>query len=249
MTWTPIDCHAHTTWSDGDLDVGALIARVSRRGVRPSISDHVSRDVASAVKSLDQLHAYLDALPAKGVGRSAEFCWHDALWREIPAATHERFTHRIGSLHAIWLDDQTLVYAFSHRWPAGLTPSIYLDAHLDNLERAAAQMPMEILAHPTLVPLRLRALPAEELWTPAHEERLARILAATGIAFEISARYRPHERLVRTVIAHGVRLSLGSDGHHDGQVGDITFSLAMARACGVPDAELYDPTVHGKRSA
>ena len=35
--------------SDGALDVPELIARVTGRGVRPSVSDHISRDVTGAV--------------------------------------------------------------------------------------------------------------------------------------------------------------------------------------------------------
>jgi histidinol phosphatase-like PHP family hydrolase len=72
-------------------------------------------------------------------------------------------------------------------------------------------------------------------------------LAKAGIAFEVSNRYRPHERFVRRAVAEGARLSLGSDGHAPEQLGDIAFSLALTRAIGVPDESLYDPSVHGRR--
>jgi histidinol phosphatase-like PHP family hydrolase len=62
-----------------------------------------------------------------------------------------------------------------------------------------------------------------------------------GIAFEISARYKAHERLVRRAIDRGVRVSLGSDGHSADQVGDLTFPLALARHCGARDEDLFDP--------
>jgi predicted metal-dependent phosphoesterase TrpH len=39
MAWKPVDCHAHSTMSDGALDVPQLIERVTGRGVRPSVSD------------------------------------------------------------------------------------------------------------------------------------------------------------------------------------------------------------------
>jgi len=63
-SWQPRDCHAHTTWSDGDLSVEAVIAAVRARGVRPSISDHVTRDATHGLTSLDLVRAYLDALDA-----------------------------------------------------------------------------------------------------------------------------------------------------------------------------------------
>lgn len=241
MAWTPVDCHAHSTMSDGALDVPVLIERVRARGVRPSVSDHISRDVAGALKSIDDVRVYLAELERHAVARGGEFCWHDSLWRELPADLACRFTHWIGSLHAVVLANGALVHAFSRSFPAHLTPDAYMDVHLDNVERLAATMPVDIFAHPTLLPLSLRSLPPEELWTEDREERLVNALYAAGIAFEISARYRPHERLVCRAVSRGVRISLGSDGHAPDQVGDLAFPLAVARRCGVIEEELFDP--------
>jgi histidinol phosphatase-like PHP family hydrolase len=245
--WTPLDCHAHTTFSDGELSVDELIERAHGLGVRPSVSDHISSYMDSAVRSVDQVRAYLETLAERDVMRGGEFCWHDSLWREIPDELVRRFTHRLGSLHAIWLPDGTLVYAFSRRFP-NVTPDAYMDAHVENLERFTREMPVDILSHPTLLPLTLRRYPLEELWTEEREERAVRALAMAGIAFEISNRYRAHERFVRRAIEHGVRLSLGSDGHTLDQVADVAYPLALTRALGVPDTELYDPFRHGSRT-
>jgi histidinol phosphatase-like PHP family hydrolase len=248
MSWQPLDCHAHTTFSDGSLSVDELIERARRRGVRPSISDHVSRDVSRAIKDVESVRLYLDTLEQYPVYRAAEFCWHDSLWRELPPDVVRRFTHRIGSLHAIWLPDGTRVHAFSRKLPSGLTPDAYMNAHVDNLERLTREMPVDIHAHPTLVPMPFRAIPLEELWTEEREERAVTALANAGIAFEISNRYRPHERFVRRAVSAGVRISLGSDGHTRDQVADVAWPLSVARACGVPDEALYDPAVHGSRT-
>lgn len=227
--------------SDGALDVPQLIERVTGRGVRPSVSDHISRDVAGAVSSIDAIRAYLDELEQYPIARAGEFCWHDALWRELPDDLAERFTHRLGSLHAIYVSDHTLVHAFSRKFPASLSRDAYMDALVANAERLAATMPVDILAHPTLVNLTLRDVPADELWTEEREERLVNALFEAGIAFEVSARYKAHERLVRRAIDRGVRISLGSDGHSADQVGDLTFPLALARHCGARDEDLFDP--------
>jgi histidinol phosphatase-like PHP family hydrolase len=227
--------------SDGALSIPALIERVSGRGVRPSVSDHISRDVSGAIASVDAIHAYLDELERYPIGRGGEFCWHDALWRELPDHLAARFTHRLGSLHAVFVDDRTLVHAFSRKFPVSLSHDGYMDALISNAEQLAATMPVDILAHPTLVTLSLRQVPPEELWTEEREERLVNALRGAGIAFEISARYKPHERLVRRAVAGGVRIALGSDGHSADQVGDLTFPLALARHCGARDEDLFDP--------
>ena len=247
MSWQPLDCHAHTTLSDGALSPDQLIERVRARGVRPSISDHVSTEVALAVKSLDEARTYVDSIEGLDAYRGAEFCWQDSLWRELPDELTARLTHRIGSLHAIQLPGGPWLHAFAARFPEGLTVAAYMDAFIENAERLAREMPVDILAHPTLITSALRRLPADDLWTEAIEERLVNALHDAGIAFEISSRYRPHERLVRRAVDRGVRISLGSDGHREEQVGDIEFPLALARALGVPDSALYDPATHGRR--
>ncbi len=184
--------------SDGALDVAALVAAVRARGVRPSVADHISHDVKGAIASVDAVRSYLDTLDGYPVGRGGEFCWHDALWREIPPDLAARFTHHIGSLHAVYVSglDRPL-NMFSRRFPEGLEPDAYMDAHLASLEQFAREMPVDILAHPTLVPLSLRDHPIEELWTEPREERAEEALYRAGIAFEVSSRYRPPVRFVR----------------------------------------------------
>lgn len=243
-----VDCHAHTTFSDGVLSVEQLIAQVTARGVRPSVADHCSRDVRGALDSMNAIRMYLDELDRHDVLRGGEFCWHDQLWRELPDDLAARFTHRLGSLHAIFLPDGSVLHAFASPWPAGLDPQEYMDAHLDNLERFASEMPVDILAHPTLLPMALRRTPLEELWTELREQRAVAALARASIAFEISNRYRPHERFVARAVAAGVRISLGSDGHTAEQVGQISWCHELATRLGVRDADLFDPLVHGTRA-
>ena len=248
MSWRPTDCHAHSRHSDGALTVAEVVAKAQSLGVKATVSDHVSRDAPTTVDSPEAVLAYLDDLDRHDVLRGGEFCWHDALWRELPASTVKRFTHRLGSLHSIRLDDGSFFRSFNSYLPDGFTPARYMESHVSSLEALAREMPVDILSHPTLTPPPLRVIPPEELWTEALEERAVQALRDTGIAFEISNRYTPHERLVRRAVDAGVRIALGSDGHSRVQVADVAAPLAMARRLGVPDDELYDPTVHGSRT-
>lgn len=248
MTFIPTDLHAHTTMSDGALSPEELVATAAARGVHPSIADHLSRDVTSAVKTVEGIRSYLDELDRLSVLRGGEFCWHDALWRELPSALVARFTHRVGSLHAVFLPDGRRVHMFQRRFPEGLPLEDYMDVHVENLESMMREMPVDVLAHPTLLPLALRTLPLESLWTEPREARAVEALFDAGIAFEISNRYRPHERFVARAVARGVRIALGSDGHSAEQVADVAWPLALARSLGVKDEDLYDPTIHGSRT-
>lgn len=246
--WRPTDCHAHTRHSDGKLTVAELVARAEALGARPSVTDHISRDAPTTVDSPAAVVAYLDDLEHYDVLRGGEFCWHDSLWRELPPKTVRRFTHRVGSLHAIRLSDGRYVRVFSIHLPDGLTPAAYMEAHVSSLESLASEMPVDILAHPTIAPPPLREMDPESLWSEELETRAVSALHAAGMAFEISARYPPHERLVGRAAASGLRFSLGSDGHSAEQVANVSRPLAMARLVGVPDAELYDPARHGSRT-
>ena len=246
--WQPTDCHAHSRHSDGALTVAEVAARGEELGVHATVSDHVSRDAPTDVSSLAAVERYLDDLEQHPVLRGGEFCWHDGLWRELPTATVRRFTHRVGSLHSIRLSNGRWFRAFSRELPGGLSAAAYMQAHVDSLEALAEEMPVDILAHPTLVPPPLREIDPHELWSEEDEARAVRALGGAGIAFEISARYPPHERLVRRAAAEGVRLALGSDGHRPEQVANVSAPLALARRLGVPDEALYDPTRHGSRT-
>lgn len=246
--WQPTDCHAHSRHSDGALTVAEVVARAEVLGTRPSVADHISRDAPTDVNSPAAVERYLDDLDRYPVLRSGEFCWHDALWRELSPSTVRRFTHRVGSLHSVRLSNGHFFRAFSHELPRALTPKVYMKAHVASLEAMAKEMPVDILAHPTLVPPLLRQMDPHDLWTERHEARAVKALKKAGIAFEISARYPPHERLVRRAAAAGVRLALGSDGHGPEQVANIAVPLALARSLGVSDDSLYDPARHGSRT-
>jgi histidinol phosphatase-like PHP family hydrolase len=245
-SWQPLDCHAHSTCSDGVLSPDDVIAAAAARGVRGTVSDHASLDVRFSLKSVAEVDEYL-ALIAHLPYRSAEFCSHDALWRELTDAQLARLTHRIGSLHAVAMPDGTLVRMFQKDLPTGLSVADYMAQHVASIDALADVMPIEIFAHPTLLPYALRELPPDEVWSEASEEQLVRALQRNAIAFEVSNRYRAHPRLVQRAIAHGVRLSLGSDGHQREQVGNLEWPLALTRALGVPDDALYDPLEHGTR--
>jgi histidinol phosphatase-like PHP family hydrolase len=228
--------------------VADVVARGRALGVRVSVSDHISHDAPTSVDSVPAMESYLADLELHDVLRGGEFCWHDPLWREMPHTVARRFTHRLGSLHSIRLANGTFWRAFTHHLPEDITVEQYIEAHVSSLEELAAEMPVDILAHPTLLPPSLRVRDPHELWTEAHEERMVRALRDARIAFEISARYPPHERLVRRVADAGVRISLGSDGHSRDQVANIAAPLALARVVGVADELLYDPERHGSRT-
>lgn len=189
MTWQPVDCHAHSKFSDGALTIDQVVERAAALGVRPSVADHISRDVAKSITSIAEVKKYLDALEQRDVLRGGEFCSHDSMWRELPDDVVRRFTHRLGSVHVVRLDGGTLVRAFSNRLPSGLTVDQYMDGHVAEVERMAADIPVDIFSHPTLIALPYRTRDIDETWTEARETRIVDALAAAGYDGFISVEY------------------------------------------------------------
>jgi histidinol phosphatase-like PHP family hydrolase len=83
-------------------------------------------------------------------------------------------------------------------------------------------------------------------WTGEREDRWVDALAESGVAMEISNRYRlPHDRLLRKAHQAGVRFTLGSDGHTEAQVARLDWAAETARRVGITDADLFVPERRG----
>ena len=245
------DLHCHTTMSDGYVTLDRLVEIAAERGVQMGVADHVStRNRERFISSEARVRAYLDALEAAPVFRSGEFCWCDDLWQTLPAEVMDRFDYRVGSNHGFNLPGGGMGSPWWQKLPAewARRPQELMEVMVDELCRMVRTMPIHIAAHSTLTPPALHALEddVEAWWTEAREERYVAALAESGVALEISNRYRlPHDRLLRRALDAGVRFSLGSDGHGEHQVARLEWAAGTARRVGVTDAHLFVPERRG----
>lgn len=242
-----MDLHAHTDMSDGDLPLARVAELAAERGVTIGIADHVSgRNVERFISSERRLRAYLDALDGAPVLRSGELCWCDEFSGSLPDELMPRFDYLIGSNHGFALPDGTMASPWwtSLPEPWAARPQELMEIMVRNLCDLVGTMPVQIVAHPTLIPPALLALEPDvhAWWTEDREDRFAEAVAASGVAMEISNRYRlPHDRLLRKARAAGARFSLGSDGHHEHQIGRLEWAVETARRVGITDADLFVP--------
>jgi len=240
------DLHCHTNMSDGRLALQQVVEVAAERGVQVGIADHVSRRYDWMVSTREKLERYLDAIDGAPVFRSAEFCWCDGMWSELPDEVMARFDYRIGSNHGFRMPDGSEESPWAEELPAGWRhrPQALMDVIAANLCDMVRTMPIEIAAHSTLLPPALTRLEGDPhaWWTDAREDRYVEALAESGVALEISNRYRlPHDRLLVKAREAGVRFSLGSDGHSEKQVAALDWAAETARRVGVTDRELFVP--------
>lgn len=241
------DLHCHTTMSDGYVPLDRLVQIAAGLGVTVGVADHVStRNLDRFVSTRPKLDAYLDALENAPVFRSGEFCWCDDLWHTLPDEVMDRFDYRVGSNHGFNLPGGGMGSPWWERLPPewASRPQALMDVMVDELCRMVGAMPIHIAAHSTLTPPALYEMEndVDAWWTEAREERYVQALAQSGVALEISNRYRlPHDRLLRRALDAGVRFSLGSDGHGVEQVARLEWAAQTARRVGVTDAHLFVP--------
>jgi histidinol phosphatase-like PHP family hydrolase len=240
------DLHAHTTMSDGDAPLERVVELARERGVGIGIADHVStRNVRRFVSDLGAVERYLAAIEGVQVFRSCEFCWCDDLWASLPAELMDRFDYRIGSNHGFWLPDGTEASPWWQelRTPWEREPGRLVEIMVANLCDLVRTMPIEIVAHATLLPPALLRLDgAEAWWTPEHEDRFIDAVIESDVAIEISNRYRlPHDRLLRKAREAGARFSLGSDGHTEQQIAQLGWAVAAAKRAGIGAADMFFP--------
>lgn len=244
------DLHVHTGMSDGDLSLRRVVELGRELGVRIGIADHISsRNLERFVSDERKLRDYLDALDAEPVFRAGELCWCDDFSHGLPPELAARFDYLLGSNHAFPLPDGSMASPWWEELPpewAG-RPRELMEIMVHNMVDLVRTMPIQIVAHSTLTPPALLELEPDvhAWWTEEREERFVEAAAESGVAIEISNRYRlPHDRLLRKALQAGARFSLGSDGHREDQIGRLEWAVATARRVGITDADLFVPERH-----
>jgi histidinol phosphatase-like PHP family hydrolase len=241
------DLHVHTTMSDGYVPLEELVRIAAERGVQVGVADHISRrNMKRFVSTEARVRQYLDAVEAQDVFVSGEFCWCDNYYLDLPDEVMRRFDYLVGSNHGFELPGGGMGSPWWEQLPPEWKgrPQALMDVMVDALCDMVRTMPIQIAAHSTLTPPALYEIDADvdAWWTAEREDRYVEALAESGVALEISNRYRlPHDRLLRKALQAGVRFSLGSDGHGRDQVARLEWAAQTARRVGVTDANLFVP--------
>ncbi|MBV8198422.1 MAG: DNA polymerase/3'-5' exonuclease PolX [Candidatus Eremiobacteraeota bacterium] len=218
------DFHMHTTWSDGDDSLEAMIAAAASRGYEyHAISDHSRGRLRRYGMDLDDLRRQRDEIRTL----SERYGIRTLCASEVDVM-------RDGSLE---LDDEVLAELDV------VIASVHVATHQSREEmtarliRACENRYVTIIGHPT--GRRFEAFPGYEFDYDAVFAAAAR----TGTALEIdgqAARLDLPAPLARKAKEFGVTFSLDSDAHRSADLDAIEFAVGQARRAGLVKADVLN---------
>jgi histidinol phosphatase-like PHP family hydrolase len=229
------DLHVHSIHSDGSMTVEEILEVANRKGYLVGIADHASPE--DKIVHDAHLVSYLDHLERFPVYRSIEM--DVELGTDLTATCLAKLDYVIVGVHFLTLNRiQTFFWD-----PLALIPDPegFVEAYITTAAGAMRRMRMDIFAHPTLLPISLRA-DSSLLWTADRIRRLVAAAVENHVALEISGHWQlPSEELVREGLGQGATFSLGSDGHGPDSMCDLAYPLEMVRTLGIGPESIFAP--------
>ena len=228
------DLHLHSTFSDGRADVPTMVATAARIGFQIAISDHYS--VPYGMQGDAALARYLDALEQQPIYRAVEL----DLGNEQPISpdNHARLDYYVGSIHSIVTEtgervrpDRASASAMRH----------YMECTVAQFVRGVHTGLHAMIGHPTFLP-DLPRDGQDELWEPQYRAAVIAAAVETGVALEISTRYKaPSPVFVAEALAAGARFAVASDGHGPEAIGAIDYPRRLIVELEIPADRFFLP--------
>jgi hypothetical protein len=118
-------------------------------------------------------------------------------------------------------------------------PQEFMELYVAHNLKVLAE-PINIWANPTYLPDALKSR-YDELWTDARMKSLLDAAIKNNVAIEINSTFKiPNARFIKMAKAAGAHFTFGSNTHGLG-AGDITWSINMAKECGLTKADFFIP--------
>lgn len=219
------DFHVHTHYSDGVTSPGEMVESAVERGLEAmAITDHGPEHFDGVLPGrLDRMLS--DAQIAK---ENADF----PVVLGMEANILEGGSIDIGKDITERLD---LVVAGVHETRAlPELPELVARDYLDLAAEAIDGCEIDVLAHPFYH--------CRDFSSHLDREDLAEfveLMVDRGVAVEVNERYRaPSEEFLSLCVAEGAKISVGSDAHSPGEVGQLRWTMKSLKLAGVEREDL-----------
>jgi len=138
------------------------------------------------------------------------------------------FPDKYGRMMRIWVPNTQLG-----------EPQEFMELYVAHNLKVLAE-PINIWANPTYLPDALKSR-YDELWTNARMKSLIDAAIKNNVAIEINSTFKiPNAKFIKMAKAAGAHFSFGSNTHGLG-AGDITWSINMAKECGLTKDDFFIP--------
>ncbi len=109
------------------------------------------------------------------------------------------------------------------------------------IEQLAAIKGVNIYGEATALPEPLKA-DYEKLWTEDRMDRVIKAMKDNNVAMEINDRLQiPSAAFIKRAKAAGVKFTFGSDNTGPGDLGRLSYCIAMIGECHLTPADLWFP--------
>jgi histidinol phosphatase-like PHP family hydrolase len=231
------DLHLHTDMSDGSLTPSGIVKMAQERYAKAGVADHLSR--YQQIHDEKSFAHYVETLDKYDVLKSGEICLGSEL--DISDASLDQLDYIIGSVHAIRFDRALTLFFFDEavRFP---DHAYFIQLYTDRLVRFLSTERMDILGHPTLLPVFLQCKNPDLLFTDEQYAAIVRAGVENDVAFEISSRWRmPTVRFLAECKKQGALFTFGSDAHTTEDALEFDYGIRMMQAAGLDYDSLYTP--------
>ena len=239
-----VDYHVHLD----DLGIEKAVAASKAQGIRFGIVEHAGAKVHKYPVLLsddEELRGYLKMLAGQPVYRGIQAegldwmaCFSKGLIAQLDYVLTDALTFREkdGRLVNLWKAEQVKVDDAQD----------FMDRYVDFHVEIMATEPLDILANGTYLPAVL-GKEFDALWTGKRMGKVIDAAVKYGVALEINGTFRlPKLAFLKLAKAAGAKFSFGSNGRTT-KVGEIGYSLEMARALELTPADLFTPAPAGKK--
>jgi histidinol phosphatase-like PHP family hydrolase len=234
-----IDLHAHLGRSTGNTTTADAFKKASERSKEMGVTFGIAEELDYSDKRLN------DSLLLDGIALAKKNSfyigiqvsrrdWPDVYSKEVLKqldyilADALIFPDKEGNEMQIWNLDI----------PSG-DPEEFMDLYVAHNFRVLTEE-ITIWANPTFLPVGL-APRYDELWTDARMKILIDAAVKNKIAIEINSRYKiPSVKFIKMAKAAGAHFTFGSN-QHGTKIGDIYWSINMARKCGLRKDDFFIP--------
>jgi histidinol phosphatase-like PHP family hydrolase len=144
----------------------------------------------------------------------------------------------MGGVHAVSVNDKKHFF-----WGTEFLTDedAFVTAYLELMLKALAEDPLDVLAHPTYLPVPLNHR-YDDVWNERRCGELWTAAAERGVAVEISGRWLvPGERQIKLALEAGVTFAVGSDAHRRAELFAVEYPRQMIERLNISEERIFLP--------